>query len=375
VKEVFKFYMDLVAEHHEDFAYKRHRSSAASGGEAFFTAGNALKDYDTANIDPGCVRALCCTGLRRPGLPAGSRPNLTAARAWCRYAAVRKLPEDVRIAVRNLETLVAEELWRDLIAVCPFLKDHRWVLQAHHTCTAAARTTQTAAILMIRMCVTSPRAPLSRDAHVLKEGLAGCLGNSACNLISQTHNIPHVMLHRDAQEVPLTVIAWANYQSGSGDGAPPQTDLLGGAFVIPALRLMFTPGATSDLTVLIFAAGMLTHGTLPLTVTGHGMRLGMSHYLRIADALTAAALRIGAAKHYPGMTVHDAYMRFKTRNKPRRAELRAKFKKETKAIQGQVFSDDLLRWRDVVSKSSANVPAAALFLPWHPFLNTGLKDK
>ncbi len=220
----------------------------------------------------------------------------------------------------------------------------------------------------------SQPASLCRDAILLKEGLAGCLGDSACNLVSQTNNVAHVLLHQDAQDSPLSVILWANYQGVSSCGAPPQTVMRGGAFVIPVLRLMFTPGATSDLTILIMAAGTLTHGSLPLTVTGPGMRFGTSHYLRCADTLLAAALRIGAAKQYPDKSEHDAYMRFKTRNKARRDELRALFKKETKSIQGQVFSSELLRWRGVVlAKSAAKAPPAAYFLPWYPFRNEHLK--
>jgi hypothetical protein len=32
--------------------------------------------------------------------------------------------------VRTYDTLIAEVVWKEIIAICPFLKDHRWVLQA-----------------------------------------------------------------------------------------------------------------------------------------------------------------------------------------------------------------------------------------------------
>lgn len=115
-----------------------------------------------------------------------------------------------------------------------------------------------------------------------------CLSDTPFNLISYSTNAPHVGLHVDRKDGPLNLIAWTHTQDTMEKGT---TQFFGGAFVLPSLRVMFTPAATSHLTIVLVATATLTHGTLPLRRKGPGVRIGTSHFLRCEDVEVAAARR------------------------------------------------------------------------------------
>ena len=129
---------------------------------------------------------------------------------------------------------------------------------------------------------------LPRRANTLGPGaVPACLGDTPYNIISYTCNAPFVGLHTDVKDGPLNIIAWTHVQ---GLRETATTTFYGGAYVLPALRVLFTPAATSDVTLVLVATATLTHGTMPLTVTPKdcGERIGTSHFLRCEDVRLAA---------------------------------------------------------------------------------------
>jgi hypothetical protein len=129
---------------------------------------------------------------------------------------------------RDWDARVAKALWDTLLRVCPWLQEYMREL-------------------------------------LLTEGREQCLdGRVPANLISCGLNMPHAGLHRDLKDAPLNIIAWTSISGGRGEE---KTEMIGGQFVLPSLGVLFTPGATADVTVVLIASAVLTHGTLPLSVT------------------------------------------------------------------------------------------------------------
>ncbi|GIL86875.1 hypothetical protein Vretimale_15580 [Volvox reticuliferus] len=93
-----------------------------------------------------------------------------------------------------------------------------------------------------------------------------------------------VEFHLDLKDAYWTVIVWLH----GGEGP-----IRGGWFGLPAFGLQFLP---STLTVAVFNAASITHGTAPCVIPegSSACRFGSSHFLRMPDLENLICLRIGA---------------------------------------------------------------------------------
>lgn len=209
---------------------------------------------------------------------------------------------------------------------------------------------------------------------LLAEGREQCLdGRVPANLISCGLDMPHVGLHRDLKDAPLNIIAWTSTSGGRGS---PETLMIGGQFVLPSLGVLFTPGATADVTVVLIASAVLTHGTLPLRVTGGlGARLGSSHFLRFEDVLWAAAVKRGAMEHYRAESCEKAIELMGAEEESVRLQLRKQFiASAEKEVLGLVFGAPLVKYKAALAAGSSS-PLADRFHPWFPVINEELKTR
>eukprot|EP00198_Chlamydomonas_reinhardtii_P002146 XP_001691482.1 predicted protein [Chlamydomonas reinhardtii] len=100
-----------------------------------------------------------------------------------------------------------------------------------------------------------------RDEFLSAWGRQAMYGDTATNLVSMTKNCA-VSLHFDTT-----------------DGEAGAQGLDGGHFLMPGASIKVLP---TDMTIVVLAAGMVTHGTAPvLESTGEARRYGYSHFLRV----------------------------------------------------------------------------------------------
>eukprot|EP00198_Chlamydomonas_reinhardtii_P011381 XP_001700718.1 predicted protein [Chlamydomonas reinhardtii] len=108
-----------------------------------------------------------------------------------------------------------------------------------------------------------------RDEFLSAWGRQAMYGDTATNLVSMTKNCA-VSLHLDPTDGPYSIMLWRHNGAGSLDG---------GHFLMPGASIKVLP---TDMTIVVLAAGMVTHGTAPvLESTGEARRYGYSHFLRV----------------------------------------------------------------------------------------------
>ncbi|PNW69746.1 hypothetical protein CHLRE_21g751947v5 [Chlamydomonas reinhardtii] len=108
-----------------------------------------------------------------------------------------------------------------------------------------------------------------RDEFLSAWGRQAMYGDTATNLVSMTKNCA-VSLHFDTTDGPYSIMLWRHNGAGSLDG---------GHFLMPGASIKVLP---TDMTIVVLAAGMVTHGTAPvLESTGEARRYGYSHFLRV----------------------------------------------------------------------------------------------
>ncbi|GIL76960.1 hypothetical protein Vretifemale_6515 [Volvox reticuliferus] len=131
------------------------------------------------------------------------------------------------------------------------------------------------------------------SSKVISEGSRGfTIGRTPFNMASLAKN-QIVEFHLNLRDAHWTVLVWLH----GGEG-PIQE----GWFGLPAFGLQFLP---TTLTVAVFNAASITHGTAPCVIPegSSACRFGSSHFLRMPDLENLICLRIGADSN--GLTLQD----------------------------------------------------------------------